>query len=263
MVPGDATLASGPGLWARIEGQLRRGCSQGSRVVPTEAFDIFLWDSGALFYRNRALPVRSPRVWAPAIAEMVRRFEEVDRTPRLEFLAERWPELGPALEVAGFRREGDAPVMLLARPPAAMTSEVETRLLDGTDERMLGAVLDGLERAFDLSIEPFTEAERVQLGRELRAGTTQAAVAAYRGQPVAGAQLVGVGAEAELAAVWTDPEWRRRGLAGAVCSALLRAFFQGGGELVWLSAPEPEAQALYRGLGFVPVATQLNYAAGA
>ena len=78
--------------------------------------------------------------------------------------------------------------------------------------------------------------EVTQMGRELASGTTMTTVCQIEGEAVAAASLIGVGAEAELAAVWTAPRYRRRGLAEAVCRRLLTSFAARGGELVWLSA---------------------------
>jgi predicted GNAT family acetyltransferase len=98
------------------------------------------------------------------------------------------------------------------------------------------------------------------MAREIASGTTMTAVCRIDGEPVAAASLIGVGAEAELAGVWTAPRHRRRGLAEAVCRRLLTGFAARGGELVWLSAGNATSERLYRRLGFEPVGTQLNYA---
>ena len=57
--------------------------------------------------------------------------------------------------------------------------------------------------------------------------------------------------------VWTHPAFRRRGLARQACHALLAGAFSQGIALAWLSAAEG-ALALYEGLGFVRVGTQVN-----
>lgn len=57
--------------------------------------------------------------------------------------------------------------------------------------------------------------------------------------------LVGI-----VASVATDPAWRRRGLARAVCGALLEWFDAQGVERVELMA-STDGDGLYRGLGFV------------
>jgi ribosomal protein S18 acetylase RimI-like enzyme len=95
--------------------------------------------------------------------------------------------------------------------------------------------------------------------QEVASGTSRPALVLDEGRPIAGACLIGVGAEAELAGVWTSPAHRRRGFATAACAALLRDFFNRGGELIWLSTAEHGSEALYRKLGFRRVGTQCNY----
>ena len=91
-------------------------------------------------------------------------------------------------------------------------------------------------------------------------GATLCAASLSDGRPVSGASLIGIGAEAELAGVWTSEDARRQGRAEAVCRALLGRYFGLGGELVWLSAGDGDSARLYRRLGFRPIGTQLNYA---
>jgi predicted GNAT family acetyltransferase len=62
---------------------------------------------------------------------------------------------------------------------------------------------------------------------------------------------------AELAGVGTRPDHRRKGVALAVSSFLLRQFFESG-KVVWLSAADAAAQAVYEKLGFELAGTQVN-----
>src|SRR5204862_5068622 len=55
-----------------------------------------------------------------------------------------------------------------------------------------------------------------------------------------------------LGEVFTDPERRGRGLAGAVCAALLERFDAAGGRVIQLGTSEPSAARIYAGLGFRP-----------
>ncbi len=52
--------------------------------------------------------------------------------------------------------------------------------------------------------------------------------------------------------VFTDPDWRRRGLAQAVCGALLERFDADGGRVLYLGTSDPGAARIYGRLGFVP-----------
>ena len=97
-----------------------------------------------------------------------------------------------------------------------------------------------------------------QLGAGLEAGYILGAALWRGGEPVAGATVILGGEVGELAGVFTDASFRRRGLAGRVCKPLLSTFFAAGGRLCWLSAA-PGAEGLYRRLGFSEVGTQVNY----
>src|SRR3954471_14316745 len=52
--------------------------------------------------------------------------------------------------------------------------------------------------------------------------------------------------------VYTDPAWRGRGLATAVCRSLLERFDEAGGRLMFLGTGNPTAARIYRLLGFEP-----------
>ncbi len=260
------TTAASP-LLARLERQIRRGLARGSEVRDVGAFRLYLWPRPEPFYRNRALPVAAAPGgdWRPAVAAMLAAFAAAGREPRLEFFADRWPGLAATLEVAGLRRELEAPVMTAETAPPALSSDPArnpggVRLLGpGVSRATRQAFLAGAQAAFGHGVGPPDPGEVEQLGRDLDEGATLAA-ARFEGEvPVAGASLIGIGAEAELAGVWTAPGHRRRGHAAAVCAALMRRFFAAGGELVWLTAGGEGSEPLYRGLGFERVGTQLDY----
>jgi predicted GNAT family acetyltransferase len=248
-------------LLARLQRQVLRGFAQGSEIREGEAFRVHIWPTADPFYRNRALPRRRPRAWPAAIAEMVQVFRAAERTPRLEFFEELWPDLPEALEHAGFACEMQAPVLAAEAPPDTAAPTDGVTLLDAASpDALLRAYMRNAAAQFDMRDGPDADQEARQLAREIAAGRTMAAACIEDGEPVAGGCLVGLGAEAELAGVWTASGHRRRGHALAVCKALLDRFLAGGGELVWLSAGGQGSERLYRRLGFLPVGTQLNYA---
>lgn len=264
MTPRTAADPAVPVL-ARIERQLHRGLARGSERWDVGGFRLHVWPRPEPFYRNRAVPVEAPADWGTAVVALVAAFAGARREPRLEFFAERWPGLAPALEVAGFRRELEAPVLASDRAPPGVDAPGGVLLLGrGTDPGLVRAALARASQAFGMG-DTADPGELAQFRLDLAEGATVAAVRLEGGEPVAGACLVGVGAgDAELAGVWTRDGHRRRGHARAVCAYLLRMFLgvnEGG--LVWLTAGGPGSEALYRGLGFNRVGTQLDYALGA
>ena len=244
----------------RIERQALRGFAAGSEVYEADAFRVFLWSQGDIFYRDRATPVRRARAWAPAIGAMRAVFAAAGRVPRLEFLTERWPDLAPALDGAGFRRELTAPVLATSPAAQAFPAPPEIRLLDAAAAPdLLADLLTETEIAFGMPRRVPEPHEVDRFRRELAAGTCMTALCMAEGRPIGSASLIGVGDDAELAGVWTAAAYRCRGIAQAVCSSLLSAFAERGGELVWLSAGNAASLRLYRRLGFGPVGTQLHY----
>jgi ribosomal protein S18 acetylase RimI-like enzyme len=236
---------------------VHRGFGRGSTIHDTGAFRIYLWPRPEPFYRNRALPMAEPASWRPEVELLVTTFTAAAREPRLEFFAERWPSLPDALEAAGFTLESRAPVLVLDTAPAAIPTAGEL-LGPGSPPALTAAFLAGAQAVFGVP-PPGDPGELAQLRHDLQEGVTLAATRTLKGQPISGASLIGVGAEAELAGVWTRPEQRRRGHALAVCALLLQHFFDQSGELIWLSADGDGSEELYRRLGFRPAATQLNY----
>lgn len=240
---------------------MRRGFAQGGEARDGDGFRVHLWPEAAPFYRNRALPRRRPASWPAAIAEMVDIFRAAGRTPRLELIEELWPDLPAALEQAGLACEMRAPVLVAEALPDPDADTDRVTLLDAaTPETLLRAYMLGAATAFDMHDAMDAGNEARQLALEIAGQRTLAAARVEHGEPVAGACLVGLGAEAELAGVWVAADRRRRGHALAVCHALLCHFLAGGGELVWLSAGDEGSERLYRRLGFRTVGTQLNYA---
>jgi ribosomal protein S18 acetylase RimI-like enzyme len=247
-------------LLARVQAQLRRGFASGSEVRTTDAFAVYLWLHGDVFYRTRALPLRRPQEgWAADIAAMLDVFAAAGRTPRLEVLEELWPDLPPALIAGGLVCELRARVLIRrgAAPPGAADGIV--LLEPALGHAPLSAFIAAAEAAYGMAPREIPAAETELLARELEEGLTVVAAAFADGGPVAGASLIGIGAVAELAGVWAAPGWRGRGLAHAACARALGAFAARGGELAWLSAGDATAERLYRRLGFVPAGTQLNF----
>ncbi|WP_202805957.1 GNAT family N-acetyltransferase [Actinopolymorpha alba] len=67
--------------------------------------------------------------------------------------------------------------------------------------------------------------------------------------------------------VGTHPDHRRRGLARAVCTAVLHAFAAAGGERVVVcsrgDAAHPVPKLVYESMGFIPQARTMTYSRSA
>jgi hypothetical protein len=247
-------------LLARLQRQLRRGFATGSERHPTGAFTVYVWPHSDVFYRTRALPVARPRAgWREEIRAMLKPFAAVGRVPRLEIIEELWPDLPRALLDAGFACEMRAPILVAEPGSAGEDEDGVAALLDAsTPQERLAALIATAEATYGMPAREPPAGELAQLPRELRDGTTIAAACLDGGRFVAGASLIGVAEEAELAGVRSAPGHRRRGLAAAACRRVLARFARLGGELVWLSAGDEGSERLYRSLGFRHAGTQLN-----
>lgn len=258
--------AASASLLERIAANVAAVGARDRETVEAEPFRAFLSPSSPDYLMSFAVPTATPPDWAPAIAALNRIFEARGRRLRLEFLEEPYPGLGPALEAAGIGHRTSQPAMVLA--PAALRPRPLAR---AAEYRRLGpdspALLDGLievqQCSFNLPLDVTGDSQwRAFLGRGLEDGSVMAAVIRIDGQAMCAAGLQIGGGAAELSGVATRPGYRRRGLASALCSRLLREFFAAGHDLAWLSAADPVSGAIYRRLGFRPVGTQLNYGVG-
>ena len=190
-----------------------------------------------------------------------------------EWVAELAPGLAPAARAAGLLVH-EHPLLALDRDtwrPAAPPAGVAVRIA-GADEPELPLLRAVASLAF---AEPGTAIGRAGR-RELLAAATgmpAAAVSEVRERIAAdllvmaaafdadGPLAVGshqpVGGVTEIAGVGTLPAARRRGLAGAVTSELVRDALARGIELVFLSAQDEDVARLYRRLGFRRLATAM------
>jgi ribosomal protein S18 acetylase RimI-like enzyme len=246
---------------ARIEANVRAVAARGRDVVDVGPFRAFLSPSSANYLLSVAVPVTVPTDWSAGIVALDAAFAARGRRPRLEILHDLYPTLGDALEAAGYDHTMRAPVMVLSPEaffPRASEPGAAFVALSAEDDAAIDAFLAMQNRAYALAFEEADVGWRPILQEGLAAGTIMAGAIAVDGVIASGATLLVGGGAAELAGVGTVPESRRRGLAALACGRLLEAFFDGGGDLCWLSAAE-DARGLYEQLGFRTVGEQRNY----
>jgi ribosomal protein S18 acetylase RimI-like enzyme len=255
-------------LLRRLEQSVSLGPADEAAAVASEPFRAVFAPHTADTQHNYAMPV-APLGDAGALAGSIERlrqlFAERDRTPRVEFMEELWPELAPALERAGFVLENREPLMTCVRAdfaPAA-APEVAVRALDAADpDAELAAYLAILDEEEGRAGHTPTAEEIARLRERLLMGGGWCVLARLGGQPAGtGRCQVYDSGPGEVSAIVTRPPLRRRGVAAAVTSFLLDRYFAAGGELAWLSAASPTAQAVYARLGFRAIGSLLNYEA--
>lgn len=234
-------------------------------VVETPGFTLFLTLDGDAPYLSTAVPRGTPSTtadaWAAALAELPAAFAAYGRSARIEMFAELQPELLRAAEAAGWQMSQVAPVMTLTPEAFAAASEPtkvgEVAPLDAADRPRLEAALRAQHVAFGGDGGDGALDWLPSLERGLRDGSVLGGTIEVAGAPVSGATMLFGGDAGELAGVWTDAAHRGHGYASQVCHALLRASFDRGLPIAWLSAAEG-ALRIYQRLGFVRVGTQVN-----
>ena len=246
----------------QLEGAMRIAFASARTVVPVEGFTLYLTPGATVPYLSAAVPDETaPAGWAHALAALPAAFAAHGSTARIETFAELHPELLAAADEGGWRRSMVVPVMTLTPETFAEVTEptpVGTfRSLDASDGAWLEAVLRAQHRAFGGDGEAGALDWLPSLERGLRDGTVRGGAIDVAGAPVAGAVILLGGDAGELAGVWTEASFRGQGYASRVCHEVLRAGFDGGLPLAWLSAAEG-ALRVYERLGFVRVGTQVN-----
>lgn len=229
-----------------------------ARSSDSEEFGPFT----AFFRRGSEMPevsyARPTRPWdgdLPAAVDGVRAaFRRKNRVCRWEYIEELTPDLSALLVSSGFPTPIPRPLMVLTqarfRPEQVDTAEI--RPIDSGETRQIDAVLNAAFRDTDPAAETTNEAPSDESdflrGVIERGGAVYGAFVA--GRPVAGgvhSPLVGV---SEIAGIGTLPSFRRRGIAGAITSALATDAFERGVECVFLSAGDETIERIYARLGF-------------
>jgi ribosomal protein S18 acetylase RimI-like enzyme len=191
-------------------------------------FRVIFGPAGQLLGFDYALPV-DPLDGPPSdvIAALRARYRVRHEGLRLEFNQGAWPGLDTALEAAGLALKGRNPLM--------------------------ACTLDGFL--------PFRSAAvRVRfLDSDPRHPSTRRASGEVEGAVAGRASIGAVDGVAELYGVITEPAFRRRGVAAAVCSALVQRHFDEGGRLAFLDAESSAAERLYARLGFRVIGARVVY----
>ncbi len=239
----------------RLANSLRQIGIFGREHIRTSGFDIFISKHSGE-HLSFAMPHMDFLDWSEAIFELKSVFAAQQRTARLEYFHQLFPDLKSALEQAGFEVDMSAPVMTLeatqlVKPTqAAVCVPLQNNYIEVTQFlRHQGIAFGGTDdETGGQWLEPML------LG--LEAGSVSGMWLNQNGEMVSGAVIQGV-QDGELAGVWTTPQHQAKGYAFRLCQELLSHYFATGQNLCWLSAAEG-TQCLYEKLGFEFAGTQLN-----
>ncbi|MGH2588273.1 MAG: GNAT family N-acetyltransferase [Dehalococcoidia bacterium] len=199
-----------------------------------------------------------------AVEELCRRFAERGRTPRFLFKEPFFPGLASMLEQAGLVLVEREPLMVCTpvsfRP--FRNPKVSVHFLRATDPDTDLAAFQTIwsESLDDGSWVPTPDA-LAAFRSELDQPLHRAALASLGGRPVGTGFVASHGEGCEIMRVATIPAARRHGVGATVSSALVRAGFDGGATLAWLTATTAGARALYERVGFGNVGDELTFVA--
>jgi ribosomal protein S18 acetylase RimI-like enzyme len=253
-------------LVVRLQDYLRHSASEAYQSVAVPPFTAFLHPTSVSPWSNYAIPDSAAHGnLAEPIAALQAVFRDRGRQPRLEYIEEFAPELGPALRAAGLY-ETDRLQLMACTPETARPAATVPGLsivMFGAD----GALSDALDlvtaqrQGFEPGHAPtVTEADTRQFLERL--GTGRAVLGRVDDEPAGAAvftrPFAGV---TELVGIATPLAFRGRGIASALTAAATQAAFAQGVELVCLSAANAQAGRVYERVGFQPVATTLFYLA--
>jgi len=237
---------------ASLEATLCDGLGRSRQTHHVDGFTIYWTPEDRTPWMNYAVPKLDAH--AAQVQDLIAAFAAIKRQPRLEFFGERYPNLAAELAKAGFSIEMQAPVMTLSIDQWRPTELAHVTVASPADVPLINSITDV---AFGAES---TEAQRITTEKAIAEGRYLAALAWQDGIAVSAGFALGNALVREIAGVATLPSYRRRGHAGAVIQALLKRFFEAGGEVAWLTPGDAGAELLYRKLGFAAAGTQLNMA---
>lgn len=238
-------------LLRRIESAYLQAASCGRDVVEVGPFRLLLSKTSELFFLNGALPVEQPKEgWSPWIPKLIEAYREKGKKPFFEFAYDLWPDLPHTLIEHGFVEEARRPIMICEKSdfvPPPKDEAIEIEILDENSD--FQTYQDVGSNSFEMAREELTPERQEDRRNNVRIGGYRPCLASYDGVPAGVGCTVTFEGVGELAGIGTIPEYRRKGIAGAVCARLMEEFFKTG-DLLWLTPGDSGAASVYEKVGF-------------
>lgn len=184
---------------------------------------------------------------------------------RWEFLLDLFPTFPELLRRHGFPEAIARPLMVVTqetfRPEKSACAVV--RKIESGETRAVDRVLNAAFRGEEAAANPEeTDGDQSEPEPDLLAGMMSRGTSVYaafvEGKPVAGGAHSPLGDTTEVAGVGTLAAFRRRGIAGALTSALVEDAFARGCTCVFLSAADESVQRVYARIGFEKIGTAMD-----
>jgi ribosomal protein S18 acetylase RimI-like enzyme len=268
LVPQSLAIAESslPALLRRLELASNRAMSRTRKWVDVGAFRAYFDETSDLIWLNYAAPIQilgSETQTKRDVAALKKEFKRRQRKLRFEFIESLWPGLGTMLRTSGLRLEAAQPLMICSPATARRKKPADIRiqpLNENDQDGVLDTFVQLSASAFGRDCPPHELAEqRTRLRIELHAGARRAVMGWIENHPAGVAALSPTESAGELVGVATLPKFRRRGVASSLSSHLTLDHFHRGGQVVWLSAEDAAAQAMYRTIGFTDAGIYANY----
>lgn len=235
-----------------------------ARTEELGPFTLFVNEGGGWRYYARPTPDRTD-VTSAAVGVVRARQRALRQPEQIEWIVDLVPEVGPAAERAGLAVT-ERPLMQLLPDrfvAAAAPGGVDVSIVRPDDDvRTFSAVAEAAfgspgTKEGPADPEALRKAERdvdediVRFTRErLRRGFTVTAVAHMDGAPIAVGSHQPLDRVTEVVGVGCLPAFRRRGVAAALTSLLVRDAFERRVGLVVLSADDDAVARIYARVGF-------------
>jgi ribosomal protein S18 acetylase RimI-like enzyme len=208
---------------------------------------------------NYATPIPGIEITAGDVSGLVQAFGA--RKPRLEYVVSCAPELEKLLLNDGFTVEARTEYLIctpsaLAVPPAP---EGFALFEPATDDEFAG-MISAQNEAFGGEFSA-TAADVDRYRRNRSAGAVLIAARTADGQYAGGGTAVAPAEGlSEVGGIAVRPQFRRRGLAGAITAAITSRLFAAGGDVAWLEASGEDSWRVYERVGFRPAGQRLYIA---
>jgi ribosomal protein S18 acetylase RimI-like enzyme len=202
-------------------------------------------------FLNYAIPDDDATPSSADVTSLIAAYERRSRIPRLEYVAQLAPAVEEALAAAGFAVEGRLPLMI-CRPGAEQALPVPMGIelvVPATDDELLATVAVQNEAYGDAAPGPDVVA---RLRASMAAGLIAVlARVAATGEPVgAGVYTAPDQGMTEIASIGVRAPFRRRGVAGALTTRLVREAFAAGVSVAFLMAAHEAEARIYQRAGF-------------
>lgn len=210
-------------------------------------------------FLNYAIPDDGCTPTAADVTALIAAYQQRGRKPRLEYINRLAPAVEPALTGASFRAEGRLPLMTCTASSVRPQPVPEGfRLVLATSDEDLLATVTVQHEAYGES--PPGPEDVTALRKSLEAGGL-----AVLARHVATGEPVGAGLcslhemqTTEVAGIGVRPQWRRRGLAGALTTRLAEEAFRAGVRVAFLMAATEVEARIYARAGFVHAGEMLH-----